>query len=250
MNFVDAIILGLVQGLTEFIPISSSGHLILARDILGLYGENALAIDAVLQLATALAILIYFAKDFPSLIKDRKFVFIIILATIPAVVAGLLLESRMETIFRSSSLVASMLILGAVIMYLAEKFGKQDREVGYKNGFMIGLFQSLALVPGMSRSGATISGGLIAGLTRESAARFSFLLALPIILGSGLKKLFDLSNAGALTELGWPLALGCLVAFLSGLWAIHFLINYLKGHKLTIFIWYRVVLAGIIFLLL
>ncbi|MFA6341209.1 MAG: undecaprenyl-diphosphate phosphatase, partial [Candidatus Paceibacterota bacterium] len=205
MTIFDSIILGLVQGLAEFIPISSSGHLIIARDLFGWHGSSDLSFDAILQLATGLALVAYFHKDIWRLIcsffhmisgkitekRDRTMILAIILGTIPAVIFGLLLEKYMETTFRSAVLVAVGLIIGSIFMYLAEKFSKQDKEISVKKGVWIGLSQCLALVPGFSRSGATISGGLIAGLNREEAARFSFLLSIPIILGSGSKKLLD-----------------------------------------------------------
>lgn len=249
MSFLEAIILGLVQGLTEFIPVSSSGHLIIFREFFGIHGAD-LAVDAVLQLATVLAVLVYFLKDIPNILKDRALLLALIIGTVPAVIFGLLLESKMETVFRNPYLVAWTLLVGAILMGAAEKYAKQDKQINPKRGFIIGLFQSLALVPGISRSGATISGGLFAGLTRESATRFSFLLSVPIIAGTGLKKLFELSGSGALSELGFPLLLSSLVAFASGLWAISFLLRYLKTHKLTPFIYYRIVLALVILLFL
>lgn len=246
MNAFEAIILGLVQGLTEFVPVSSSGHLILTREVLGFSMENSLSFDAVLQLATVFAVLVYFIKEIPGIIKNRTLIMALLLGTLPAVVAGFLLEEKMETVFRNAQLVAWMLLLGALIMYLAEKGARQDKDLTSPKGLLIGVFQTLALVPGISRSGATISGGLFAGLSREAAARFSFLLSAPILLGTGSKKLLDLSASGELEILGFPLLLGALVAFASGLWAIRFLLAYLKANSLMLFIWYRVVLALLI----
>lgn len=248
MNLFEATFLGLVQGLTEFIPVSSSGHLILAREFLGVSPVDALAFDAVLQLATVLAVAVYFLREVPQILRDRTLLLALVLGTIPAVVVGLLLEGKMDTIFRNVHLVAWMLLLGAGVMWVAEWLAKQDKKVGVGRGLVIGLFQAFALVPGMSRSGATISGGLFAGLTRESATRFSFLLSVPIIAGSGLKGLAELSTAGITLGLGLPLLVASIVAFASGLWAVSFLIKYLKTHKLTLFIWYRVVLAVLILL--
>ena len=245
MNNIEAIVLGLVQGLTEFIPVSSTGHLILARSFLGI-SEGGLAFDAVLQLATVLAVIVYFLKEVPVLLRDRKLVLAIILGTLPAIVFGLLLESKMDTLFRSTHLVALSLLGGAALMYFADKKPGYISEVNPKKGLIIGFFQSLAIIPGFSRSGATISGGLLNGLTRESATRFSFLLSVPILLGTGLKKLMELQSSGELSTLGTPLLVGSIVAFVSGLWAVNFLMNYLKNHKLTPFIWYRVVVAILI----
>lgn len=233
---MNNIILGIVQGLTEFIPVSSSGHLIVAREFLTLHG-NDLAFDAVLQLATVLAVLVYFWKDLWGLLYDWKKLKIIILATIPAVVFGLLLEKYMETVFRNVLLVAIMLAVGSFIMLLSEYFSTKDKQLTLKNGFIIGLFQCLALIPGMSRSGMTISGGLFTGLSREEATRFSFLLSFPIILGSGLKKLLDIPHIDA------SLSISFVVSFLVGLGAIHFLIKFLKNHSLRTFAWYRILLA-------
>lgn len=264
MDIVTGIILGAVQGITEFLPISSSGHLILAREVLGLQTEYGLSFDAILHLATALAVLVYFRRDFVRLLKtaldfvsrkpietkDRNLLFALIIGTIPAVIVGLFLEEYMETTFRSAELVAGTLILGAGIFYLAERLAKQNEAITLKKGLGIGLFQALALIPGMSRSGMTISGGLILGLEREEAARFGFLLAFPIILGAGAKKFLELGSIGAFSEIGTSLIFGALTAFILGILAIHYLLKYLKTHTLGIFIVYRVVLAILVLLFL
>jgi len=262
MNIIEGIILGTVQGLTEFIPVSSSGHLILVREIIGNGGAYDLSVDAVLQLATVLAVFIYFRRELLRILKNFFYLLVgksieakekilllsIIFGTIPALIVGLILENKMETVFRSSILVAITLIIGSVIMFVAEKIGKQNSELSTKKGFFIGVFQSLSLVPGISRSGATISGGLLQGLTREEATRFSFLLSFPIILGTGLKKLFDLT-AVADSTLGLPLIVAFLVSFIVGLLSIKFLIKYLKNHSLNVFIWYRLIIACVIIVL-
>lgn len=288
MNIFESIILGLVQGLTEFIPVSSSGHLIIARIALGFsklgLGTDCalcvqdiassgytvgldLAFDAVLQLATILAVFVYFRKDLFRLlmtfinwitrkpVEDKEKVLLqsIIVGTIPGVVFGLFLESYMENALRSLCVVALMLIVGSSIMWLSERKSKKvetKEPLTLKKGLIIGLFQSLALLPGISRSGATISGGLFNNLSREEATRFSFLLSFPIILGSGLKKLLDLWKEGLLSSVGPNLIVGSVVAFLVGLLAIHFLIKYLKDHTLNIFIIYRLILAIIILALI
>jgi len=271
MNLFEGLVLGVVQGITEFLPISSSGHLILVRDFLGFRTQYDLAIDAVLQLATALAVFIYFRKEIYSLItsflkfifgrqkdeKEKHFLFSVIVGTLPAVFIGLILESRMETVFRSSFLVAISLLVGSLIMFFADKYYKNKSEFGgdlsglnAKKGLKIGVFQALAVIPGISRSGATISGGLLTGLSRESSARFSFILSFPIIFGSGLKKLLELSSGGFLTSLSWPFLVSFSASFAVGLLAIHFLIKFLKNHNLNIFIFYRVILAFLILLFL
>jgi undecaprenyl-diphosphatase len=267
MNFIQSAVLGLVQGLTEFIPVSSTGHLILARKLMGLDLIGTLSFDAILQLATGLAVLIYFSKDIWNIIINRnyKLILTLIIGSIPAVILGLFLSDYMDTVFRGTHVVAVSLILGAVLFYVAEKFnhpretpekslerlgtplsGKDLSGVSVRKGFVVGIFQCLALVPGMSRSGSTISGGLFAGLTREVAARFSFLLSLPIIFGSGLKKFFDLHQSGLLSQVESSLITASVFAFISGLLAIHFLIKFLKNHSLNYFGIYRIILAVLI----
>ena len=270
MDFIQSAILGLVQGLTEFIPVSSTGHLILAREIMGLDLVGTLSFDAILQLATGLAVLLYFWQDIWHIIKNRdyKLILVLVISTIPAVILGLLLNDYMDTTFRAPGVVAVTLVLGAVLFYVAEKFGRERPEIlspfngvpnhsesisglSLRRGLVVGLFQCLALIPGMSRSGSTISGGLLAGLNREVAIRFSFLLSLPIIFGSGLKKVWDLSqiNQGfTLIDLEKSLIIASIFAFLSGLLAIHFLLKFLKNHSLNYFGVYRIILAVIIFL--
>ncbi len=245
-------VLGVVQGLTEFLPVSSTGHLILARIAFGFSTEFGLALDAVLQLATALAVVVYYWRDLAALVEQRERPTLTAIAagTVPAIIAGLFLENIMETVFRSATLVAYALIAGSVVMLLAEYAPKPAPPPGgWRRGFFIGLFQTLALIPGMSRSGMTIAGGMIAGLTRSDAARFSFLLAAPILLGSGLKKLSELISLGVTDTLGIPLLVGGLTAFLSGLVAIHLLIILVRSTPLTIFVVYRLALAVLVLVL-
>jgi undecaprenyl-diphosphatase len=264
-EIITAIILGLVQGTTEFLPISSSGHLILMREALHATSANALAFDAVLQLATALAIILYFHRELWRLFqvflrmvgrlpveqKDRNMVLALMVGTIPAIVAGLLLESAMETFFRSPLLVAFVLVAGSGLFAFAEYrnsfFTTPVRSLSIKSGLIIGCFQALALIPGMSRSGATISGGLILGLSRFDATRFSFLLAVPIIVGSGLKKFLELALHESVASLT-PMFIGAVVAFVVGLLAIHFMLIFVRNHTLWPFIWYRITLALVVVL--
>lgn len=280
MDMLSAIILGVVQGLTEFLPISSTGHLILAREFLGLESTYSLSFDAVLHLATALAVLIYFWKDFVRLVaaavrwikelfhylsvqptsaeiaaadrKDRMLILAIILGTIPAAVLGVLFEDYVGTIFRNSVLVAWALIVGSLLFVFAEWYAKrcEKRNVSPGVGFKIGFFQAIALIPGMSRSGMAISGGLIFGLTREEAARFAFLLSFPIILGAGSLSALRLGFSGILADIGSALVIGAIAAFATGWLAIHYLLKYLKNHTLGVFVIYRLVLAGLILFLL
>lgn len=263
MTIFDALFLGLVQGLTEFLPVSSSGHLILAREIFGLMGDGGLAFDAVLHFATALAIVVYFRHDVLRLIKtainmvrgraqqeDAGMVVAIVVATIPAVVLGLFLEDLMATLFRNPLLVAGTLILGSIIMICAETLqgrlaawaSRRGLQTPWLRGLVVGLFQSLALVPGMSRSGMAISGGMLFGLGREDAARFAFLIGAPLLLGAGLKKIIDIAQVGSDVHTG-TLLIGAVTAFLVGLAVIHYLLRFLRSNSLYIFVYYRIALA-------
>jgi undecaprenyl-diphosphatase len=259
MDILSSIILGFVQGITEFLPVSSTGHLVLTHSVLGVEDSNSLAFDAVLQLATALAVIVYFSREIYVLVqtvlrklgrlpvneKDLRIVKAVAVGTIPAVIMGLLLESYMETVFRNPVLVAIVLIIGSVFFMYAEYVYQNNfhtGEIDVKTGWKIGLFQVLSLIPGFSRAGATIAGGMILGLSRAEATKFAFLLALPIILGSGGKKLLEMISSGESVAWG-PLMFGSVTAFAVGLLAIHFMVTFLKTHTLWPFIWYRITLA-------
>ena len=265
MVYLPAILLGLVQGLTEFLPISSSGHLVLAHALFGAVSENDLAFDAVLHLATAMAVVVYFRKDIWLLIntvlrklerlpvneRDMNLVVALIVGTIPAVIFGILLESYMETLFRNPLLVAGVLVAGSILLMLAEWVylnRSRDEHINLSKGLKIGFFQSLALVPGVSRSGASIAGGMLLGLTRVEATRFSFLLAVPVILGGGSMALLRLLQSTEVVAWGTVIA-GAVTAFLIGLFAIHFMLRFLRTHTLWPFIWYRIVLAAFVVLI-
>jgi undecaprenyl-diphosphatase len=263
MHYFEAIILGVVQGITEFLPISSSGHLILARELLGIESEYGLAVDATLHFATACAVILYFRKDILRLVQtayalvcrratqraDRTLLFALALGTIPAVVFGLLFEDTIDTAFRSAELVAWVLLAGSALFLLAEWVLSRYREntqLTVGKSICIGFFQALALIPGMSRSGATMSSAMLLGMSRADAARFAFLLSVPIILGAGGLKFLELS----VSEMGageWGMVgLATLSAFLSGLLCIHYLLKYLKDHTLMVFVVYRVALAMVV----
>jgi len=262
MTIIEAIILGVVQGLTEFLPISSTGHLILTRSLFGVADTNALAFDAILHLATATAVIVYFFPDIWALTqaglrklgklpvneRDETLLYSLLIATVPAVILGLSLESLMESTFRSPLLVAFVLIAGSFLFMYAEwSYQRKPRTniINIRKGFKIGLFQCLALIPGMSRSGATISGGMILGLSRVEAARFAFLLAVPVITGAGLKKFLEL--LGSEGTVAWiPVLIGAIVSFFVALGAIHFMLSFVKTHTLWPFIWYRIILASFV----
>ncbi len=271
--------LGIVEGLTEFLPVSSSGHLILAREILHVNTESGLAFDAIIQLGTILAVFVVFREDVLRLIvtawrvvtghrrdakpEDRTLLAGIVLGTIPALVFGLLLEKTMDTVFRSAILVAISLVAGSILMWFAEKskvlksqspksqpptFDFRLSTPSIKQSWWIGCFQTLALVPGVSRSGATISGGLLLGLNREAAMRFSFLLALPVITGGGLLKLVSVLKHGAPDFDLTTLSIGFVTSFVVGLFSIHWFLKFLKTHSLIPFVWYRLAVAALVFI--
>lgn len=260
MSIFDAILLGLTQGLTEFLPVSSTGHLILIRDIFGISSENNFAFDTILQLATLFAVIIYFRHDIWGLIKtayrmlmrqvvsdiEKIFLYALIVGTLPAVVFGFFLTDVIENVFRHSLVVAIGLCLGTLLMVYAEKKVSEGSPLTVRKGFRIGWFQALALLPGISRSGATISGGMLAGLSREQATRFAFVLSFPVLLGAGLLSINSLLGAPSIGGQMTALIVGCSVSFLSGLAAIHFLVTYLKTHSFSVFIWYRILLATVI----
>lgn len=264
MQIFEAIALGLVQGLTEFLPVSSTGHLILIHDFLDAQFGSALAFDAVLHVATAGAVLVYFRKDVIELLhtlqrklarlpvnnKEEVLLYALMIGTVPAIILGLFLENLMGTLFRNPILVAGILLTGSALFAVAEYvYSTTPRQptITLKKGLIIGIFQALALFPGMSRSGATIVGGMLLGLERAQAARFAFLLAIPIILGAGSKKGLELLS-GAETIQVIPLFVGAIVAFFTGLGAIHFMLSFVKKYTLWPFIWYRVVLATLVIL--
>jgi undecaprenyl-diphosphatase len=265
MDSVSAILLGLIQGITEFLPVSSSGHLVFMHSLFGESTKTDLAFDAVLQLSTVLAVIVYFFEELYTMLQtvmrklgrlpvnegDMVLVKALTLGTIPALVFGFFLESFMETAFRQPLLVAFVLVLGSLFFMFAEyRYDNcfHDRELTPKMGWKIGLFQALALIPGFSRSGAALAGGMLLGLSREQAARFSFLLAVPIILISGLKKLLEFMSMEG--EAPWAgIVFGSVVAFAVGLSAIHFMIGFVKRHTLWPFIWYRIILASFIIFL-
>lgn len=258
MQILQAVFLGIVQGLTEFIPVSSSGHLVLMDQLFN-FSVSGFVFDAILNIGTLSALVIYFRKDFWQFFKsiwvggaDRKTLGLIILATIPGVVAGVLLQDLAETKLRSSYVVILMLVLVGLAMLVVEKYGKRLRgikDLTAVDSIIVGAAQILAFLPGTSRSGITITAGAARGLTREAAAKFSFYLALPILGGGVLKVMFD---DGVLSQVQDNMSIfiaGILAAFVSGYFAIAFLLKYLQKHGLQIFAYYRFILAATILLI-
>jgi undecaprenyl-diphosphatase len=267
---IQALVMGLVQGLTEFLPVSSSGHLILVPWLFGWHDPfiDSLAFSVMLHLATLVALLVYFRADWLRLIPaglaairdrslradaDRRLAWLLVAATIPAVIAGVLLNDIIETAVREPTLVAVMLAIGAAVLWLADRAGRKVADVGdvtFPIAFGIGVAQAFALVPGISRSGMSISAGLFVGLTREAAARFSFLMATPVIAGAGLWELKKLvtGEAGVSVDLV-PLVVGMVAALLAGIVAIEVTLRYLRTHSTTVFVVYRIALALVVIVL-
>jgi undecaprenyl-diphosphatase len=250
-----AAILGLVQGLTEFLPVSSTAHLILVSDAFRLDPDKfGLTFDVALHLGTALAVLLYFAGTWIGLLRDVlrgrwRVPLAIVVGTVPAAVAGVLFESAVSTSLRGAVVIAFGLLVGSAIFVLAERVGTRLRYLDRVNaidGLVVGTAQAIALIPGISRSGITISAGLLRGLDRADATRFAFLLATPIILGAGLKTLLDARKLAGLTAQLDVVAIGFVVSFVSGLAAVAFMVRYLKNHSLNVFVVYRVALAIVI----
>ena len=265
MDLFQSIFLGILQGLTEFLPISSSGHLLIVPALLG-WEDPGAAFTAVIQLGTEAAVLIYFRKDLwniartwlaslrrPELREDinARMGWYLIVATIPISILGLAFQDQIETAARNLWIVGSMLIVFGLILGLADRIGTREREVkdlSFRDGVLIGLAQSLALIPGVSRSGATISAGLFLGLDRRSAARFAFLLAIPAVVLSGFYQLYKLlSGKETFDEPMVNIAVATVVAFVVGYAVIAWLLRYLTTHSMAIFVWYRVIVgAGVL----
>lgn len=254
MTLLQTILLGIIQGITEFVPVSSSGHLVIAQDLLN--ANTTLIFDVALHAGTLMALLLFFYKDFLQIIRGlfvktdySKTARLLIVATVPAALFGFLLESYAESIFRSSLLVAFNLIVVAFVMLLIEKFyiakktHNNFNDITLKQSIIVGSAQVLALFPGVSRSGSTILAGMASGMKRVAALRFSFLLSAPIIAGALIKTMV---LDGGLSEVANQPALfitGIVTAFVSGLFAIRFLLRYLSNHSLAVFAYYRIVVG-------
>jgi undecaprenyl-diphosphatase len=254
-DLAAAAILGLVQGLTEFLPVSSTAHLILVSDVLKLdQARFGLSFDVALHLGTALAVLLYFAATWIGLARDLfagrwRMPALVIVGTLPAAVAGVLLQSTVERTLRSPVYIVIGLIVGSVVFVIAERVARQlrsIRDLAVGDALLMGVAQAVALLPGISRSGITISTGLVRGLHRDEATRFSFLLATPVILGAGAKTLLDARKAADLFATPDVLAVGFIVSFLSGIAAVAFMVRFLRTNSLNWFVAYRLVLAAAI----
>lgn len=275
MDLFEAILLGILQGFTEFLPISSTGHLTVAGKLMNLISSEApeqwTSFIAVIQLGTLISILVYFWKDLVKISRDfivenikerRNFSvqgfnsrtgWLIIIGTIPVVIIGLTFKDIIEgSLTKNLFVVSGSLIVLAIILAIAEKtarFKKEIKDITLWNSFLIGIAQAFALIPGSSRSGTTITGGLFVGLNRESAARFSFLLSVPAILASGLLQLYEAMKFID-SSMALNLIVSTIVSGLSGYIAIDFLLKYLRKNSTFIFIYYRIILGIVIIILI
>jgi undecaprenyl-diphosphatase len=251
-----AIVLGLVQGLTEFLPVSSTAHLILVPWFFGWAGAvNSLIFDVALHAGTLVALIFCFYRDWIDMImKDRRLLYLIIIASFPAGIAGILFSGLVEHTLRSPLIIACSLVTVGIIMLIAERYGKATKGlrkggITLRDSLIIGVAQAVALIPGVSRSGITITAGLFRDLTRVSAARFSFLLSTPVILGATMLEGRKLMKTPSLLDLDMFTA-GFVSAFVSGLVAIIFLLRFLNRHPLNLFVYYRFALAMVILIAL
>ena len=247
MSIFHAIIMGVVQGLCEFLPVSSSGHLVLAQNLLGA-PEAGLLFDTFLHLGTLAAVFAVYYKDIWAMLKKpfSKPVGCLVIATIPTVIAALLLGDFFDEIFAGRFLGVSFMITSA-ILFLSARFRGKRREVTYRNAAMMGLWQGVAILPGISRSGSTISGGLIQGLDREAAAKFSFLMSIPAILGSVVYQAKDIMTGSELGAIGMlPMIIGVFAAAISGYAAIRFMLKVLQRASLKSFAWYTLILGALV----
>ena len=282
MPIWQAALLGVIQGITEFLPISSTAHLLVARELMGhQHPEDAFTV--VIQLGTLAAVFVYFRADIARMLAglwtdirarklastpDSKLGWLIVLGTVPAVVVGVLFKKQLKETFFNPQSIAVVAIVFALLMLAAEWWAhrptrrtplREETAIAWLDALWVGLWQACALMPGGSRSGTTITGGLFAGLTRPAAARFSFLLSLPVILGAGLKELYDEYKKLHDPKEGEPVSLfasgdevaalvvGTLVSAVVGYLAIAFLLNFLKRYSMGVFVAYRLMLAAVIF---
>lgn len=248
MSYILAILAGAVQGFTEFLPISSTGHLIIFENLFGISQEKfGLTFDASLHLGTLLAVVVFFYKDYMAIFNFKnKLLTLLFIGTLPAVFFGYLLEEQISTTFRSTTVVAISLILFSLVILAAEKYGKKIKKmtnITFANALIIGMFQSIALIPGVSRSASTISGGLLLGFNREESARFAFLLSGPIIALAGTKKILEASTGGINSQDYAFFLTGIISSAIFGFLTIKYFIKYLGKFSLIPFIVYRILLG-------
>ena len=266
MTILQAIFLGIVQGLTEFLPVSSTAHLILVPWLIGWSYDpkTAFVFNVLVQWGTLVGVFAYFWRDLASIARgmlgglarrapfdtfEARLGWWVVVATIPAVVAGLLLKNHIESLSSAYAAVAAVVILAAALLVAAERFGRRTRTLDNlhaADAAVVGLWQTLALFPGVSRSSSTIAGGMLRHLERSAAARFSFLMSIPALLGAGALAIKDLlEDAALLSVLALPLAAGFLAAAVSGYLVIRWLLGYLQRQSLNVFVVYRLVFGAV-----
>jgi undecaprenyl-diphosphatase len=249
----QAIILGIVQGLTEFLPVSSSAHLILIPWLFKWREDPGLAFDVILHLGTLLALLIFYWREWLEMVMSlangnrvqRRLLFLLIVASVPGAIIGVLLEKQAETIFRSPVLIAGTMATLGILLWAADAFGSKKRKIGeitFLDALLIGLSQAFAIIPGVSRSGATIATARFLGIERADAANFSFLMATPIIAGAGLLEVRKFIHSGITPQLGW----GFAASAVFGLLAIVWLLRFVRTHSYRSFAIYRIALAVLV----
>lgn len=261
MSIIEAIILGLVQGLTEFLPVSSSGHLVLVPWWLG-WEHPGLVFDTLMHMGTLLAVIAYFWRDWRDMLRAAlnrfkgradpegrdRLLLMVIIGSIPAAVIGFLLNDFFESLFAKPAAAAGFLIFTGLLLVFAERWRKQGLPLAHiklPDAVVIGFAQALAIAPGISRSGSTIAAGLLRGLDRPAAARFSFLLGTPVFFGAGVFKLLDLADSGLSGADVLPVLLGFTAATISGFFAIRYLLRYLQRHNLYVFAIYVWIVAAL-----
>jgi len=255
MNLFQALILGLVQGATEYIPVSSSAHLVLVPWLLG-WPDPSFTFEVLIQLGTLVGVFIYFWTDIWEIVKavlqgliqrkplatlEAKIGWLIVVATLPAVVLGFLFKDYFEAAYSAPVFAGALLIFTAILLVIAEKFGSRERDItglGWLDALIIGFWQAAAMLPGISRSGATISGAVLRGFDRYTAARFSFLMSIPALLGAGVLTLADLLGTGMLLEELPAIIVGFVAAAVAGYICIRWLLHYLQSHSLYLFAGY------------
>lgn len=253
-DLLAAALLGLIQGLTEFLPVSSTAHLALAEKVFRLDPARfGLSFDIALHMGTLVAVLVYFSRVWLDLVRDVlhgrfRLLVLLVIATIPAVPAALLFGDLIDGPLRDPRFIAFGLVAGSLVFIIAERIGRTNTRTtpNVMDAIVIGMAQTFALLPGLSRSGMTISAALGRGIRREEAARLSFLIATPAIFGAGLKTALDLRRVTSLLDRPETVAVGFVVSLVSGLFAVAFLMRFLRGHSLVWFVPYRLALAGII----
>jgi len=279
LDLTHAVVLGLVQGLTEMLPISSSGHLVIVPWLLG-WPDSGLAFDVGVHVGTLMAVVIFFRREWRDMLLagvttvrnraiktvDEKMVWIIFLATIPGVVTGFLLEDAAETVFRAPSQIGMLLVIAGIVLFIADRVpswyskhhkgangpagpGRGIETVGWRDGLIVGLAQAMAILPGVSRSGSTMTAGLFLGFNREVATRFSFLLATPIILGAALFQVIGLLSPGSFSAGVAPLLIGLVVSGITCFLVIRFLLKYVQTKTFTVFVVYSVVVGAAVMII-